>query len=474
MDALSLASNHLGTNVQVKSNDYIKLGFIYFICFAMVHMELPVPVRFLIAIAILIYQLTSFFNATAILIFVLFIPFVSSMLGSETSGLKFQRLACWPFFYYLITSKSIRSLPINPFILLMILVSLMSIKLSADILNTVQVPKVTMGMKEPVSVKNLLAKIFDSSLYFFLFYAVFTKFSQRNINILFNFIVVLGCLQAITLVFLVIQNPQAVLGMGSGEFDRYYLWRNPYFGHKNDWGILLVFVVFLALNRLNADPKQRYFYLFTIGCCLMAVAFSLSRQAYLFTVLGFIIFTVMNKDVKLGMGFVAIVAIILITQPAFLFDRLDTMINMESAEDFQNLSRKVSDLALDQFVSNLVIIPRMFFVEWEYNWSEGFWNGLAHQQGVLGLIYHVFLYIVLFARYFYFYRQKQRNLSILGITGIIFCTFMFIGCVNRRAINFMHYDGTIRQMGFVALFLLGYSEYVYWSLKRRLVGSNLL
>jgi len=470
--SISLAENFTGTQVNTQVFSLIQLSVIYLICWLTVYMEPAEQVRYIVAAGIFIFQFTSFYNAVAVLTLVLFIPFPDNLIGSEISGLKFQRIACWPAIYFSLRSKSIRKFPVQYGTVLLLTISFIFIKISADILHIVQEPPLSLGQTEALGLKNFIAKTFNIGLHLYVIYVVFTKFSQSNILRFFNLFVLLAALQAGTLIYLAIENP-AVLVMEQGTFNN-LLWQNPYFGHKNDWGILLVFALFLAINRFSTRNALKYFYILSIVLLLGGIAISLSRQAYVFTVLGFAITIGLKRDLKMTAGIFIIMLVLVIIQPEFLFTRMESMVNVESAEDFQNLNRKVSDLSINQFVKNLQIIPRMFYVEWEYNWSEGFWNGITHQLGILGLGYHIFIYLYFLVRFFGFMNQKPRNLSFLGLTCLIIVLLMFIGCANRRAINFMHYDGTIRQTGFIAIFLIAYCEYVYYSFHKKIVGSDRL
>ncbi len=470
--SLSLADNFTGSQASTQVFSLIQLSVIYLICWLTVYMEPAEQVRFLVAAGIVIFQFTSFYNAVAVLTLVLFIPFPDNLIGSEISGLKFQRIACWPVIYFSLRSKSIRKFPVSYGTLLLLMGSFISIKISSDILRIVQEPPLSIGQTEVLGLKNFIAKTFDNGLYLYVIYVFFTKFSQSNILKFFNLFILLAALQAGTLIYLAIENP-GVLAMEKGTFNN-LLWENPYFGHKNDWGILLVFALFFAVNRLLTRNALKAFYILSIVLLLGGIAISLSRQAYVFTVLGFVIMIGLRRDLKMTAGIFIIALALIIIRPEFLFNRMESMVNVESAEDFQNLNRKVSDRSINQFANNLQFIPRMFYVKWEYNWSEGFWNGLTHQLGILGLGYHIFMYLFFLVRLFGFFNQKPRNLSFLGLTGLTIVLLMFIGCVNRRAINFMHYDGTIRQMGFIAIFLITYCEYAYYIFHKKIVGSDRL
>jgi hypothetical protein len=126
----------------------------------------------------------------------------------------------------------------------------------------------------------------------------------------------------------------------------------------------------------------------------------------------------------------------------------------------------VGGLAIEQAKKNFTIAPQMFFTNWEYNWSEGFWNGLLHQQGIIGLLFHFLLYGYLISRYYHFFRTNHNSLQMFGLFGMVSCIIIFFSNFNRRATHLMHYDGNIEQIGFISLFVILYANLLYYSLKK--------
>ncbi|GJM30112.1 MAG: hypothetical protein DHS20C17_27470 [Cyclobacteriaceae bacterium] len=160
--------------------------------------------------------------------------------------------------------------------------------------------------------------------------------------------------------------------------------------------------------------------------------------------------------------------IVAITQPKFIMDRIDSMVNVRNAEDFQKLNRKVSTQAWEQAVNNWQWHPRMFYSEWEYNWSEGFWNGMLHQQGIMGFMFHIYIYIFMFLHYFALYKHKNEKLSMYGLLGTVLVFLMFFACFNRRSTHFLHYKGFFTQVNILLMFVFTYIELVRYAVKRRL------
>ena len=233
--------------------------------------------------------------------------------------------------------------------------------------------------------------------------------------------------------------------------------------------------MFLAgmIIKINSSKEKFPYWLF-FAIVLAAIGISLSRQAYVWTILGVTAIAITTGNIRIILYGSLALLVIVIAEPQFLMDRMDTMINARSVEDFKNLNRKVSDLAIYQFKQNLQFIPRMFYTNWEYNWSEGFWNGMLHQLGILGLVFNVYVYLYLFSRYLSLASIKEKKMKYYGLLGMILVFLMFFACFNRRSTHFMHYDGQFTQINFIILFILSYIELASYSFKLRLKEYRLI
>lgn len=447
----------------------LKLALLYWISFLSVYLGLSLPIRLLVMGMFVVFQLKSYKDATIIMFLVIFIPFYKSFFRAvDIDGLLPSRVLFLIYLYLSLKQPIIRRFPFSKWALGMIIISIISLKFSSEILYTIQ----DVPLKGAVmGLKNKLISYYDLSISLCFFYFAFTRLSLKDLNELFRALMIFVLFESITVLYQVYENPQLVMDYGVtslGEDWKKVLWQNPYFGHKNDWGLMLGFMVLAAFIRLELDKNAKKLYLWTIAFALMAVAVSLSRQAYVWTVVGVIIITIGTRNSKLMGYFLVGAAILLILQPEFLIRRMDSMISVEDSGDFQDLNRKVSDQALEQAKDNFQLIPRMFFTNWQYNYSEGFWNGMLHQEGILGFVFHMILYMVLFIRYFKFYSSKNKKLSLYGLLGLLFIMLLFFANFNRRHTHFLHYNGQLTQINRMNLFILCYIELVYYAFKNRL------
>ena len=80
-------------------------------------------------------------------------------------------------------------------------------------------------------------------------------------------------------------------------------------------------------------------------------------------------------------------------------ERMESMMAVDSLEDAKTINRKISDLSIDQAVSYFTWVPRVLIIDWEYNWSEGFWVGLLHNTGIIGFFTIIYMYFYFFKHY---------------------------------------------------------------------------
>ena len=443
---------------------WIKGIFIFTLSWFAVYLNVPTPLRLVVVAFILLSQLSSYYNAVTFLLLVLFIPFFKNLDGLNISGLKLPRVIFLPFLYYSLLAPKRRRLKIDGLTLTLVLISLASIVLTSELRKILQEIPAIEGTEGSTGIKNTISRLLDTYIVLSFLYFTFTRLTLRQLSNLLKLLILFALLEACAINFLVSQDIQSVIG---DQFDKFYLWRNPFFGHKNDWGMMLMFIVLLAYLQSQVNLKERLFYRIVIVVTIVAVAFSLSRQAYFSLLCGFILIFFFQQKFKPVLYLIILLAILSIVQPTFLFDRIDSLMNVNSLNEFQGLSRKVGTLAIDQFKSNLTFLPQMFFTEWEYNWSEGFWNGLLHQQGIPGLLFHILLYAFLISRYFYFFNFNYNPLKALALFGIVSSIIIFVSNFNRRSTHLMHYDGNIDQIGFISLFILLYTNLIYYSLRNK-------
>ncbi len=405
------------------------------------------------------------------------LPFMYDLLGQEAvSGLKFQRLVAIPFLGLSLLAPKQRTLQMHHNTVVLMVVALISILVMSDVQEVVQDVPLSPGMTEKMGMKNFIAQFFDNAIKILFLYFVFTRLNNKEINSAFILVLFFGLCQSLTLIYLVSINPEMVLEYGKAtfgvKFDKEVLWKNPFFGHKNDWGMYGVYIIYMAFIKKLIEDKLHWFYSIVIVAAVITVGLALSRQAYVFTGLAFILIVLWKRNFKFVLYFIIFAVALLLFTPDFIANRMETFVAVDSGGEFQQLSRKVSDLAINQAVSNLTILPRMFVIEWEYNWSEGFWNGFLHQQGILGLVFLLYVYFHLFQRANFYHNCKRDNLSNIGMLLKIFLVLMFFGCFNRRDTNFMNYYGNIRPIGFLFFFLLFYAEYMYFSMHKTLKSQS--
>ena len=445
---------------------------LYFISWLVVYMELGLAPRLALLLIFFIFSLKSFRDSYFVMLMLLFFPFFHEFFRDiGIGGVTPARILFLPFFYISLKKASVRKLQIDGHMLVIILLSILSLKLSADILYRIQDVPLSTGQTEQKGFKNFIAFSYDVFVVLSFLYFTFTKLSLEDISELFKVLLFFVILEAVTLLFLVYQNPQIVLeysAMRSTVGYKSYLWRNPYFGHKNDWGMMLSFMLLAGIIKKAASEKDQFPYLIFIVILVGAIAISLSRQAYVWTTLGVIMVVVGTKNFKVLKYAIIIVAVVAITRPQFIMDRVGSMVSARTVDDFKNLNRKVGDLATAQFADNLQVLPRMFFTSWEYNWSEGFWNGMLHQLGIFGLLFNVYIYLYLLYRYWSLYKSKNKKLRFYGLLGLILISLMFFANFNRRSTHFMHYNGTFTQINLIVMFLVLYIELVYYSFRKRL------
>jgi len=453
------------------------LGFKWVLFFLLswliVYNEMPLPVRMVLVLIFVAVQFTSYINAACVFLIATFIPFYNELVMGGVPMLTATRLLFFPFLILSINRPMIRKLQINRHMLFIILFSIFSLKITSDILYIVQEVPLSTGQTESYSVKNAFASYLDIFAILSFFYFAYTRLTFYEIKKLFNFILLFAFLEAIALLFLVYKNPHVVMDhavLQGAAFDQTLLWRNPFFGHKNEWGMMLMFLTLATVVILLTKRKEvkSFWYIVGMAGFLAAIAISLSRQAYVWTFIGTVALIAGTRNYKYFIYMIALLGVIGITQPKFIMDRMESMLTARSSEDFKELNRKVSDQARVQAVKNFQVLPRMFFSEWEYNYSEGFWNGMLHQQGILGMAFQIYIYIFIFLRYYALYQHKHKKLRYYALFGMILVFLMFFANFNRRSTHFLHYKGYFTQINFILIFMFLYIELIYYAVKNKI------
>ncbi len=451
-----------------KGNDYkqwLALGFLYIISFVVVDGEMSLAVRLAVALGYIILMMSSYPNAVAVMLVVIFLPIAGNVLGQEISGVKLPRLLFFIFLYMSWKKKRLRKLQFTKSILFLLLFSTIVIIIFADIQQTLQTVPLSAGQPEAKGLKNFIAHFIDQLIIIIFLLVAYTRLNFKQLSNLYNVLILAGFFQGINVLYMFGLHPEKVF-FGPG-FDKTYLWQSLHFGHKNDWGMMFVFMFFITFIRSFLDKENKLLYFIAIGVSVSAVGISMSRQAYVWLVMGFILISVWRKNTKLILYFFIAVIALVIIQPKFLVDRMESMVAVESLEDAKNINRKISDLSIDQAVSYFTFVPRVFVIEWEYNWSEGFWVGILHNTGILGFFGLILMYMKFFTHYQKFSKLNNLKLSSYGILLMTFMVMMFLANFNRRYTHFAHYNGNIGQIGMIVIFMMFYTELMYHGLKRK-------
>ena len=452
-------------------------GLVYLLSWLSVYQNLTLAPRLIILCLLIVIQLISYRFATLSIILISIILFYQGFFREVgLPGITPLRLLFFPYLYLSLSKPKLRDFPVNWMLVSIVLISILSLKISANVRLLIQdiPPQFQFHFIEP-SLINTLSSYFDMAAKLSVFYFAFTRLSIKDLNWLFDGVLLIIFFETLCISYLVYENPEAVLSFRESLDDNRILWNNPYFGHKNDWGMLFALVVGVIVIKLLIEPHKKFIYVLFLLGVITSLAFSLSRQAYLnvFLILTIILFSVRNY--KLFLVSSVLVIIVLTVQPKFIQDRVESIFQTETIEDFKSLNQKFSNVAIAQIKNNMRFTPQMFLTDtWEYNWSEGFWNGMLHQQGIPGLIFHVLLYGFLVIRYLHLSFTPNHKLKYYSLMGIIFTLIMFISHFNRQTFHFAHYNGDLTPENFVLIFVFVYIELVNYCYRLRLKQFNIV
>jgi len=443
---------------------WLSLTVVYLISWLVVYMELSILPRLALTGMLFLFMLKSYRLATLIMILVCLILFYTNLFrGIGVSGVSPLRILFFPFLYLSWIQEKKRSFPVNGTVVIMILLSIVSLKVSSNLRFALQeIPPQFRFEAATPGLFNSIASYFDVIAKLTVIYFAFTRLNNRDIHWLFKGFLLIIFLEAVTIAYLAYQNPETILNYREALNNNRLLWNNPYFGQKNDWGMMFSIVFAISLLKLIKAPNFKAFYTIILIGSLVGLTLSLSRQAYFYVFLSLVILLIGTRNIKLFLFTVFSGLILITTQPAFIWNRLESTLSAESVEDIQTDygNRKFSTIAIRQVEENMQLIPRMFFTEsWEYNWSEGFWNGMLHQLGIIGLMFHLILYFFLSLRYLRFTFSTEKSISTLALLGVLLTILMFLAHFNRQTFHFLHYNGTLTPENFFNLFILTYIEF---------------
>ena len=448
-----IVANRSDTEITLKKSILVRLAVIYFACWFATFYELPLGIRVALILLMVINQLLSFYSSIVFFLMALMVPFIADMFNDMVQGLDPYRFMFFPFLFYAISQKKIRDFPFNNKLCFFILISLVLLQAS----SAYQILVRNMPLNEENRPIDVLALVYDNFIKVAFLYFIFTRLGYKelqNVLVLFVFLIVM---EAASLIHMSYIHRDLLTRISSDSI----LWINPYFGHKNEWSFVFVFIFLIALLKSLEQGPMNWFWHSAVGIIVLAIAVSLSRQAYVWTIMAFIITAYYKKNSKILVYMAIGGLLLLIVQPAFLFERMEAMVSSSSTEEFQELNSKVGDEAIDQFIQNFRFVPQMFVQEWEYNHSEGFWNGFLHQQGILGLFFIFYIYFFAFNRFKFFYACNNKVLTTYAIYGMVAIILMFVANLNRRHTHFMHYKGEIGEIGLFMMFMILLSEVTY-------------
>lgn len=450
-------ANPLKIETTISRSLIIRMVVVYLGYWLAIYYEAPLAIRLFLIVLLILNQLLSFYNATAFFLMALFVPFFADILNDVAQGLDPYRFLFFPFLFYALQQRKLRVFPFNNTLYLLILISLVLLQFS----SAFQILVRHMPLTAENRLIDVLALVYDNIIKLAFLYFIFTRLGYEQLHSVLYLFMLLTVLESVSLLHMTYENRDLLTKISSESI----LWINPYFGHKNEWSMVFVFIVLIAIIKSFDARSPKWISYTVLVLVTSAIAVSLSRQAYVWTVLAFLLIAFFKRNSKIVGYMLLIFLVLILTKPDFLFERMESMVNSRSKEEFQQLNSKVGDMAIKQVIDNFTLAPQMFFKDWEYNYSEGFWNGFLHQQGILGLTLVVYIYFFIFNRFYFFYLHKNELLKSYGIFGMVSIILMFLANFNRRHTYFMHYKGEIGHIGLFIMFMILLSELTYYKLK---------
>lgn len=431
--------------------------FAYASGFLAVHLNVSISVRFAIAAVLLFLQLISLRHAATILLLSLFLPFFSPLLGE--GFLRFNRLAIFPFAFMALQKKSLRKFPANKQLLILALLSIVLIRVTADLQTIFQISNDPTHQFYNKSLKNYLADYYDLFTGLFLIYMVYLKMSLDDLRLFFKSLLLIGSLMALSILYIAVTNFGAVLSHEKGV-----LWDSPLFTHKQYWGPLM-FILFLIFFIIYFDAKKKSLVLLIpLVLTIAAVMVSLSRTAYIAVVLGIVLYGVLGNNFKKLIYIFGIMLLLfpVVLQFDFVRERMESIVAAKDVNEFQSQSAgHFSDKAINQYISNFTFAPQIFYTDWEFNYSEGFWNGLLHQSGIIGFLIVASVYFRLIRRYNFLHKVGNPATKTLALSGLIITILSIIVNLIVRHVYFIHYYGYLTGISLLLMILYLTTEISY-------------
>tara|TARA_Y100000588_G_scaffold322509_2_gene354591 strand:+ start:39023 stop:40351 length:1329 start_codon:yes stop_codon:yes gene_type:complete len=412
----------------------------------------------LMLIVMVIFQFSSFENSIYILSLALLIPFFDTtpILGSEK--LTLERIAFFPFLLQLSNKIQIRKFNMNKKNSFNFLISAVILVAFFSILQII----FDINQYEYFTPFRLLGFIIDIIIVLFFFYGVFGKMNNKSIDKVFDMFLFILILEGISILLLIIYNPNYLYSTLGPEVRVYSIERNLYFGTRNVWGILfsLIFVITFIRFQMRKRKNIDLLNILMMIISLTITVVSLSRRAYFLCLIGIGIAFLMQRNFKpiIFAGLIALVIFLLPTD--FLYLRVESMLLARSFEDLRYASSgTISYEATEQFLNNITIIPNALSGRtYERNLSESLWSGILYRQGVLGLLFQFIVLFLIYRKYNAKLTIRANDLQVhVVLMKLIIIIFFIMGFITSGC-YFINFIGYIQQIGIITLFLFFYSE----------------
>lgn len=439
-----------------KRVDIIILFLLYQLFWFSEYFDISNKYKVVLVIITLIYQFSSLKRAIAVLLIAIFIPFFDPFIGLGL--LRLEKIFSLPFLIKYSNEPKRQSIHITntmKYAILLILILYLF-----QILFAVKYPE---NYGHSFSIINLLSNLYTLFIVLAIFYSIFVKIPQDDfLNYFMAIMIVASLSMASSIIYMIIQNPKELYsGLMTG-----IMWRNPFFGHKNTWGLYfslfsLVCYYFLSNNIKNININRKL-WLFLFFISILILIFSLSRRAALVFIFG--ILYLMRRT--LGFRTLLLISLVVVGlyawQPDFLIDRYRAIVEAEKISELRYTATggQLWDEAIAQFIHRFSWMPRFFTESWEYNIMEGFYGQLLFRMGILGFLtilifnivllikddlhfeelYKMIIYYFIFASFGYREAFLTNIYGIFGYSNILISFFVFYNLViiTPRNVNLIN------------------------------------
>lgn len=405
------------TDKDFNFKDIIFLFILYQAYWLTEYLKMPMPIKYVIVAISVLYQVLSFKRSIAILFLSIFIPFISGYIGTGLLRLDkiFSLIFVLKYFNTPIQQDIIITKQLKlSFILILVL----------KIFNTMFNLKYPNFTEIPFSLQNFIADYYNFIVLILLFLALFKKIqNDSKLDFFLMLIIVFSVSMASSLIHMIINNPQDLYIISSTSI----MWNNEYFSHKNSWGLYFSLLSLVCLHFIINNDKTKIktiFYSIVFFISILVLVLSLSRRA-MFVFIAGILYLLKNQfNIKLLILICLVLGVLFVWQPDFLIQRFDSLFTAQNFNDLQDASAgQLQDVALEQIIHRISIVPRFFTDKWEYNWMEGFWGQLLFRTGIIGFLIFLIFDIQLLI-------MKKNNFPKLHI--IISYFFIFAGWGYRH------------------------------------------